>query len=48
MKYNKQFILAIMVTLGVSHNYAQTKAKPGIDVSFMDKNVKPTEDFLVL
>ena len=45
MKYNKQFILAIMVTLGVSHSYAQVKEKPGIDVSFMDKNTKPSEDF---
>jgi endothelin-converting enzyme/putative endopeptidase len=45
MKYNKQFILAIMVTLGVSHSYAQMKEKPGIDLSFMDKNTKPSEDF---
>jgi endothelin-converting enzyme/putative endopeptidase len=45
MKYNKQFILAIMLTLGVSHSYVQAQEKPGIDVSYMDKNTKPSEDF---
>ena len=48
MKLNKKALVIASLILGVTASNAQTAQKvsePGINVSFMDKSVKPTNDF---
>jgi putative endopeptidase len=44
----KHFVFAIPVMMGLSESVAQTVAKPtepGINVTNMNKKIKPTDDF---
>lgn len=48
IKLNKKMMFVIPIVLGINSSYAQSLEvlkEPGINVSFMDKSVKPNDDF---
>lgn len=42
---NKNLLFAIPVLIGCTEVQAQSKSEPGINTSYMDKSVKPNDDF---
>lgn len=42
---NKNLLFAIPVLIGFTEVQAQSKSEPGINTSYMDKTVKPNDDF---
>lgn len=45
MKLNKNLLFAIPALIGFVEVQAQSKPEPGINTSYMDKTVKPNDDF---
>ena len=45
MKLNKNLLFAIPALIGFTGVQAQSKPEPGINTSYMDKTVKPNDDF---